>query len=49
MEKMKEVNEFKYLGLILCEHESIEGKMKERTMLGRKVVGSVDGMMRHGL
>ncbi len=33
-EKM-EVNEFKYLGTILCKHESMEGEIRERTIKGR--------------
>ncbi len=31
-ERMKEVNEFKYLGAILCKHGSMEGEIRERTV-----------------
>ncbi len=34
--KKMEVNEFKYLGTILCKHGSIEGEMRERTRVGIK-------------
>ncbi len=33
-EKMKEVNEFKYLGTILCKHGSMEGEVREKTVKG---------------
>ncbi len=37
--KVEEVNEFKYLGTILCKHGSMEGEMRERTVKGRQVMG----------
>ncbi len=36
-EKMEEVNEFKYLGTILCKHGSMVGEISERTVKGRQV------------
>ncbi len=38
---MEEVNEFKYLGSILCKYGSIEGEIRERAIQGRKVIGSL--------
>ncbi len=35
-EKMEEVNEFRYLGTILCKHGSMEGEIRERTVNGRQ-------------
>ncbi len=43
---MKEVNEFKYLGSILCKYGSMEGELRERALQERKVVGSTGRMMR---
>ncbi len=42
---MEEVNEFKYLGTILCKHGSMEGEMRERTVRGRQVMGALERMM----
>ncbi len=41
-EKMEEMNEFKYLGTILCKHESMEGEIRERTVKGRQVIGALE-------
>ncbi len=41
-EKMEEVNEFKYLGTVLCKHGSMEGETRERTVKGRQVMGALD-------
>ncbi len=38
-EKMEKVNEFKYLGKILCKYGSMEGEIRERTVKGRQVMG----------
>ncbi len=41
-EEMEEVNEFKYLGSVMCKHggtRSTEGETRERALQGRKVVG----------
>ena len=35
---MEEVYEFKYLGSILCKHGSIEEKIRDKALQGRKVV-----------
>ncbi len=43
---MKEVNEFKYLGSILCKYGSMEGEIRARALQERKVVGSMGRMMR---
>ncbi len=36
-----EVNEFKYLGSVMCEHGGTEGEMRERALQGRRVVWSL--------
>ena len=38
---MEEVNEFKYVGLILCKQVSVEGEVRKKGIQGRKVVGSL--------
>ncbi len=43
---MEEVNEFKYLGSILCQYRSMQGETRERALQGSKVVGSLRCMMR---
>ena len=43
---LEEVNEFKYLGTVLCKHGSMEGEIKERAVRGRQVVGSLSRIMR---
>ncbi len=45
-EKMEEVNEFKYLGTILCTHESMEGEIRERTVKGRQVMHALERVMK---
>ena len=45
-EIMEEVDEFKYLGSILCKYGSMEGETRERAVQGRKVVGSLGRMMK---
>ncbi len=42
-ERMEEVNEFKYLGTILCKHGSMEGEVKERIMKGRNISMAAKG------
>ncbi len=41
-EMMEEVKEFKYLGTILCQHGSMEGEIRERTVKGRQVMGALE-------
>ncbi len=41
-ERMEEVNEFKYLGTILCKHGSMEGEIRERTVKDRQVMGALE-------
>ncbi len=41
-ERMEEVNEFKYLGTILCKHGSMEGEIRVRTVKGRQVMGAME-------
>ena len=43
---MEEVNEFKYLGSVLCKYGSMEGEIRERALQGRKGVRSLGRMMR---
>ncbi len=45
-EEMEEVNEFKYLGSVMCKHDGTEGETRERAMQGRKVVGSLGHIMK---
>ncbi len=45
-EKMEEVNEFKYLGTILCKHGSMKGEIRERTGKGRQVMGALERVMK---
>ena len=45
-EQMEEVQEFKYLGSILCKHGSMDGETRERAVQGRKVVGSLGRIMK---
>ncbi len=42
---MEEVNEFKYLGSVMCKHGGTEGETRERALQGRKVVGSLRRIM----
>ncbi len=42
---MEEVNEFKYLGTILCKQGSMEGEIRERTVKGRQVMGALERVM----
>ncbi len=46
IEKMEEVSEFKYLGIVFCKHGGMEGEIRERVMKGRSFVGSVTGVMK---
>ncbi len=43
---MEEVNDFKYLGTILCKHWSMEGEIRERTVKGREVMGALERVMK---
>ncbi len=45
-EKMEKVNEFKYLGTILCKHGSMEGEIRERTVKGRQVMGVLERVLK---
>ncbi len=45
-ERMEEVNEFKYLGTILCKHGRMEGEIGERTVKGRQVMGALERAMK---
>ncbi len=42
---MEEVNEFKYLGSVMCKHGGTEGEIRERALQGRRVVGSLGQIM----
>ncbi len=44
-EEKEEVNEFKYLGSVMCKHGGTEGETRERALQGRKVVGSLGCLM----
>ncbi len=45
-ERMEKVNEFKYLGTILCKHGSMEGEIRERALKGRQVMGAMERVMK---
>ncbi len=45
-ERMEEVNEFKYLGAVLCKHGSMEGERWERTVKGKQVMGTLERVMK---
>ncbi|MCP5003018.1 MAG: hypothetical protein GY941_03575 [Planctomycetes bacterium] len=45
-EMMEEVDEFKYLGTVLCKHGSMEGETRERAVKGRQVIGSLGRIMK---
>ncbi len=45
-ERMEGVNEFKYLGTILCKDGSMEGEIRERTVKGRQVMGTLERVMK---
>ncbi len=38
-DEMEEINEFKYLGSVMCKHSGKEGEIRERALQGRRVVG----------
>ncbi len=40
-ENMEEVNEFKYLGTILCKHGSVEGEVRECGQVRVRIAGLV--------
>ncbi len=45
-EEMEEVNDFKYLGSVMCKHGDTEGETRERALQGRKGVGSLGHIMK---
>ncbi len=45
-EVMEEVNEFKYLGSVMCKLGGMGGETRERALQGRKVVGSLGRIMK---
>ncbi len=45
-EEIEEINEFKYLGSVMCKHGGTEGETRERALQGRKVVGSLGCIMK---
>ncbi len=44
-EEIEEVNEFKYLGSVMCKHGGTEGETRERALQGRKAVGSLGSII----
>ncbi len=46
-EEMEEVNEFKYLGSVMCKHGGTERETRERALQERKVVESL-GRIKNG-
>ena len=38
-ERMEPVKNFKYLGTVVCKHGELEGKISEKAMKGRYVMG----------
>ena len=49
-DKKEEVKEFKYLGIVLCRHGEIEGKIREccERQMCHSVIGSLVRVMRKG-
>ncbi len=45
-EKMKEMNEFRYMEPILCKRGSMEGEIRERIVKGRRVMGVLERVMK---
>ncbi len=45
-ERMEDVNEFNYLGTILCKHGSMERDIRERAVKGRRMMGALEGVMK---
>ncbi len=45
-EEMEEANEFKYLGSVVCKHCGTEGETRGRALQGKKVVGSLERIMK---
>ncbi|KAK3896274.1 hypothetical protein Pcinc_000018 [Petrolisthes cinctipes] len=45
-ERMEEVREFKYLGTVLCNHGSMEEKIRERAVRSRQVIGALGRIMK---
>ncbi len=43
---MEEVNEFKYLGSVMCKHCGMEGESRERALQGGRVAGSLGRIMK---
>ena len=43
---MEEVNEFRYLGTVLCRHGGMEGEIREGDVKGWCVIGSLARVMR---
>ncbi len=43
--EMEQVNEFKYLGSVMCKHGGTGAETRERALQGRKVVGSLRCIM----
>ncbi len=44
-EEIEEVNEFEYLGSVMCKQGGTEGETRERALQERKVVGSLGRIM----
>lgn len=42
-EVMDEDTEFKNLGTVLCKHGSLAGEVMERAVIGRQVIGALEG------
>ncbi len=40
------MKEFKYLGTALCQHGSVEGKVRDREVKGSQVVGTLERIMK---
>ena len=43
---MEEADEFKYLGLVFCRDESMEGETRDKAVQRTKAIGSLGRMMR---
>ncbi len=45
-EKIQELTEFKYLGMMLCKRGSMEGEIRERTVKSGQVIGALERVMK---
>lgn len=45
-ERMEEVKDYKYLESLLCKHGGMEGEIRERSVNGRQIIGSLGWILK---